>query len=124
MKPKEDDRERCLTNLWVGTNLRATKRVIAADLARRGDFVQNITMSSGRFLALEYSMANPDDSNWPKFAAIGLEIAAGVGLGIIIGSWIDRKRNSAPWGILIGAGLGFAAGLYLLIKEANRVNRN
>lgn len=68
-------------------------------------------------------MGKPDDPNWPKFAALGLEIAAGVGLGIVIGSWIDRKRHTAPYGILIGAGLGFAAGLYLLIKEANRINR-
>jgi F0F1-type ATP synthase assembly protein I len=53
-----------------------------------------------------------------------MEIAVGLGLGAVIGNWIDRKYQSAPWGVLIGAGLGFAAGMYLLIKATIGANKN
>jgi ATP synthase protein I len=68
-------------------------------------------------------MPKQDDTGWPKYATLGLEVAVGVGLGMLIGYWIDKKWHTDPWGILIGAGLGFAAGMYLLIKEAIKVNK-
>ncbi len=54
----------------------------------------------------------------------GLEIAVGVGLGVVIGMWWDRHHGSAPWGLLIGLLLGCAAGMYLVIKEAIRSNKD
>ena len=69
-------------------------------------------------------MADGNDPNWGKFASVGLEIAAGVGLGVAVGYWIDRKFRTEPWGILIGAGVGLAAGMYLFIKEGMRANRD
>ncbi|MGA3067840.1 MAG: AtpZ/AtpI family protein [Tepidisphaeraceae bacterium] len=68
-------------------------------------------------------MPKQDDSNWPKFAAVGLEIAAGVALGAFVGYWLDTKFHSNPWGVLIGSALGFASGLYLFIKEALKANK-
>jgi F0F1-type ATP synthase assembly protein I len=68
-------------------------------------------------------MPKQDDSNWAKFAASGLEIAAGVGLGVAVGYWFDNKFHSSPWGMLVGSCLGFASGLYLLIKDAIKANR-
>ena len=68
-------------------------------------------------------MPKQDDTNWAKFASVGLEIAAGVGLGAFVGYWLDGKYHSSPWGILIGSGLGFAGGLYLFIKEALKANK-
>ncbi len=68
-------------------------------------------------------MPKNDDANWGKLAAMGMEVAVGVGLGALIGSWIDHKRHSDPWGVLIGTGLGFAAGMYMLIKDAIRANK-
>jgi F0F1-type ATP synthase assembly protein I len=65
-----------------------------------------------------------DDPEWGKVAALGLETAVGVALGAIVGSWIDKKYHSDPWGILIGSGLGFFSGMYLLIREAIRINKN
>jgi F0F1-type ATP synthase assembly protein I len=65
-----------------------------------------------------------DDSNLGKLATLGLEIGAGAGLGALLGIWIDRKLNSAPWGVLIGTCLGIASGMYLLIKEAIKANKN
>jgi F0F1-type ATP synthase assembly protein I len=69
-------------------------------------------------------MAKQDDSNLGKLASLGLEIGAGAGLGALLGIWIDRKWHSGPWGVLIGTFLGIAAGMYLLIKEAIKANKN
>jgi F0F1-type ATP synthase assembly protein I len=67
----------------------------------------------------------PDDKNWGKFASSGLELAAGMGVGAAVGYWIDKKRNSSnPWGLLIGMCVGFVAGMYLLIKDAIKANRD
>jgi F0F1-type ATP synthase assembly protein I len=68
-------------------------------------------------------MPRQDQSNWARLAGSGMEIAVGLGLGAAIGNWIDRKYQSQPWGVLLGAGLGFAAGLYLLIKAAYGANK-
>jgi F0F1-type ATP synthase assembly protein I len=69
-------------------------------------------------------MPKQDQNSWMKLAGAGMEIAVGLGLGAVIGNWIDRKYQSAPWGVLIGAGLGFAAGMYLLIKATIGANKN
>ncbi len=48
--------------------------------------------------------------------------ATGVGfefvLPILAGVWVDRKLNSSPWGVLIGAVLGFLVGMAHLIRLA------
>ncbi len=54
----------------------------------------------------------------------GFEIAAGIGLGVVIGTWWDRHHGSSPWGLLIGLILGCAAGTYLLIKESMTANKD
>lgn len=71
-----------------------------------------------------FLLARQDDSNLGKLAALGLEIGVGAGLGAIVGVWIDRKWHTAPWGVLIGICLGIGAGMYVLIKEAIRVNKS
>jgi F0F1-type ATP synthase assembly protein I len=69
-------------------------------------------------------MPEPNDPSWGKVAALGLQTAFGLLLGAVVGIWIDKKYKTDPWGILIGSGLGFLSGLYLLIREAIRVNKN
>lgn len=56
-------------------------------------------------------------------AGAGFEIAAAVGGGAAFGWWIDRQRDSAPWGLLIGALLGLGGGLYNLVRAALRTGR-
>lgn len=65
-----------------------------------------------------------DDANWGRFAGVGLEVGVGVGLGALIGYWIDKRFGFSPWGLLVGAMLGFAGGMYLLLKETLRMNRD
>jgi ATP synthase protein I len=69
-------------------------------------------------------MSKQDDSNLGKLATLGLEIGVGAGLGAVAGIWVDRKWNSGPWGVVIGTLLGIASGMYLLIKEAIKTNKN
>lgn len=68
-------------------------------------------------------MTRQDDNGWGKLASVGLEVAVGVGLGVVVGNWCDRKFHTYPWGILIGAAIGFAAGMYMLFKDAIKANK-
>jgi F0F1-type ATP synthase assembly protein I len=65
-----------------------------------------------------------NDVDWGKVAGVGFEIAVGVGLGALVGTFVDRRFHTKPWGLLVCVMLGVAAGMYLLIKEAIRANRD
>jgi F0F1-type ATP synthase assembly protein I len=69
-------------------------------------------------------MASGNDSGWGKFSSSGLELAAGIGLGVAVGYWIDHKRNTAPWGVIIGFFVGFIVGMYLLVKDLMKSNKD
>ncbi len=69
-------------------------------------------------------MSNNDEPSAGRFVGIGLQIAVGVGLGILVGRWLDNRYGWTPWGLLIGVMLGLAAGMYLLIKDAIRINKD
>ena len=66
----------------------------------------------------------PDDVEWGRYLGVGLQMLAGVGLGLIVGQWLDRRYHWEPWGTTIGAMLGLAGGMYLLIKDAVRMNKD
>jgi ATP synthase protein I len=68
-------------------------------------------------------MAGENQTNWGQGLAMGFEMAIGVGVGYFVGTWIDKKFGSAPWGFLVGSMLGLIAGAYLLIKEVNRMDK-
>lgn len=68
-------------------------------------------------------MAGDDQSDWGRGLSMGLEIAIGVGLGAVVGDWLDHRYKIAPWGVIVGTLLGFLAGMYLLVKEALRSDK-
>ena len=68
---------------------------------------------------------SPDmDPGWGKHLGVGLQMLVGVALGYFVGDWLDKKYGWTPWGVLVCAALGLASGMYLLIKEAIRINKD
>ena len=57
---------------------------------------------------------------WHRLAGVGFEFIVAICLFGFIGRWIDSKAGTGPWLMVAGFGLGFAVGLYLLIRTANR----
>lgn len=58
------------------------------------------------------------------FAAIstlGLEFAVAVALGIAGGYWIDSHYQTTPWGTIGGVVVGFALGMYILVRRAQQM---
>ena len=47
-------------------------------------------------------------------------MAAAVGALCLAGYWVDRKFETSPWGMLIGAMTGIVGGLYNMIRPALR----
>jgi len=70
-------------------------------------------------------MPKPDDSDGGKYLTHGIQICVGVALGAWIGHVIDKRWHwQTPWGVICGSMLGFAAGLYLLLKDAMKMNKD
>jgi F0F1-type ATP synthase assembly protein I len=46
----------------------------------------------------------------------GTQLAVSVLLGVFAGYYLDRRWGSSPWGLLAGATLGLAIGLYGFLK--------
>ncbi len=65
-----------------------------------------------------------DNGNWGQLASIGFEVAVGVGLGVAVGYWVDKRFGCEPWGTIVGAMVGLAGGMYLFIREGIRINKD
>ena len=60
------------------------------------------------------------------FAAIstlGLEFAVAVALGVAAGYFADQKWKLSPWCMIGGVFAGFALGMYIVVKEAKRMEK-
>ena len=69
-------------------------------------------------------MARQMDPNLGKFLGYGSNLAAGVFLGVLLGRWIDNKFKIGPYGSLICIIVGTVSGLYLLIRDGIRANKD
>lgn len=56
-------------------------------------------------------------------AGIGLDLAASVGVGTLLGWWIDRRFDTAPWGTIICASIGIIGGLLNFVRAGQRAAR-
>lgn len=57
-----------------------------------------------------------------RFLGLGMELAAAVAGLTLLGYWIDRHFETAPWGVLIGVSTGLVGGLYNLVKTVLRAS--
>lgn len=55
---------------------------------------------------------------WVRHSGVGLELAGATAGFALIGYWIDRRYQTAPWGVLVGVILGLVGGLYNLVKQS------
>lgn len=55
-----------------------------------------------------------------RLAGLGTELAGAILGGCLLGYWIDRRFETQPWGLTIGASVGIVGGLYNLIRKAVR----
>lgn len=65
---------------------------------------------------------NDQDVNWGRYLSVGLETAVGAGLGYLIGGWLDRRYGWHGNATLVCVMIGVASGMYLLVREAVRMN--
>jgi len=55
---------------------------------------------------------------WVRYSGVGLELAGAIAVLAYVGSWVDRRFGTQPWGILGGVVLGLVGGLYNLVRES------
>lgn len=68
-------------------------------------------------------MPNDADPDWGRYLGLGLQMCVGVVLGLFIGQWLDH-RFGWKYGAIVGALLGMSSGMYLLIRDAIRINKD
>jgi F0F1-type ATP synthase assembly protein I len=56
-------------------------------------------------------------------AGMGFDLAASVGVATALGWWIDRRYDTAPWGVVVCAAIGIIGGLYNFVKAGLRAQR-
>jgi F0F1-type ATP synthase assembly protein I len=49
---------------------------------------------------------------------LGVEFISAVAVFGGIGWWADRRLDTLPWLTLVGVGIGFAVGLWIVVKAA------
>jgi ATP synthase protein I len=58
-----------------------------------------------------------------ELSSIGLTLVAATVIGLVAGYWADRWLGTSPWLMLIGLGLGIAAGFVNLFRSVKRAER-
>ena len=55
-----------------------------------------------------------------RLSGLGLEFGSSVIGGVLLGYLLDRWLGTGPWLLLVGTGIGFAAGLFRMVRLLNR----
>lgn len=58
-----------------------------------------------------------------KLFRFSADFVSGVLAGALIGWLLDRFAGTRPWGLIVFLLLGFATGIYNLVRSAQRANR-
>ena len=58
-----------------------------------------------------------------RMGGLGMEVAAQVAAGALLGWLFDRWRGTDPTGLLVGSVIGIVVGLWSLIRGALKLNR-
>jgi F0F1-type ATP synthase assembly protein I len=55
-----------------------------------------------------------------RLVGIGFEFACTIGAMSLLGWYLDRKWHTSPWLLVTGVAIGFAAGLWMLVRSAGQ----
>ncbi len=50
----------------------------------------------------------------------GFQLVVSVLLGVFFGGWLDKRWDTSPWFLLLGAFGGIGLGIYTLVKDSSR----
>ena len=53
-------------------------------------------------------------------AGMGFDLAASVGIGALLGWWIDRRFETGPWATIICSAIGIIGGLLNFVRAGQR----
>ena len=70
----------------------------------------------------------PDVPGAAQYAGLGLTFGAGIVLFTLLGSWLDNRLGTSPWGVMLGVFGGFALSLAwvyrrLVVEPRERAKR-
>jgi F0F1-type ATP synthase assembly protein I len=68
----------------------------------------------------EQAKKGRDDGNPWRMMGLGLQLTVTVLVFLAAGRWVDEKLGWTPWGQTVLGMLGVAAGLYWMLKDADR----
>jgi F0F1-type ATP synthase assembly protein I len=63
-------------------------------------------------------LTNSDEGNSYKYLSLGIEIAAGLGIPIGIGFWVDSAGETMPWFTFAGIILGVSVTIMVMVRLA------
>lgn len=52
-----------------------------------------------------------------RYSGLGMQFAATVGVFALLGRWLDTRAGASPWFLIAGVFLGFALGLYSMVRK-------
>jgi F0F1-type ATP synthase assembly protein I len=64
------------------------------------------------------------EASWYRLIGLGFEFFVSVLACGAIGWWLDGRFKTEPWLMVVGAVIGFAAGLWMMIQAALESFRN
>lgn len=58
-----------------------------------------------------------------ELSGLGIEFASIFVSTVLLGNYLQNKFDFSPWGVMIGAALGFTASLYHVIKRSKEISK-
>ena len=59
----------------------------------------------------------PDLPSAGQYATLGVTFGAGIVLSTLLGSWVDTRLGTTPWGVMLGVFGGFALSLLWVYRR-------
>jgi F0F1-type ATP synthase assembly protein I len=59
----------------------------------------------------------PDRVSAAQYAGLGVTFGAGIVLPTLLGSWVDTRLGTTPWGVMLGVFGGFALSLLWVYRR-------